>query len=133
MSNKELAIRNIDDLAEGGTLNTWVDNAKSEIDDPDNRIPYLVYKAEKALKELADFIADRKESYQIFDGEKIVKIMTTDILFQFTGDFFSADEIYDKIIRSVRKEVFTSVGVPFEESDVRKAITKVIKKRLRIK
>lgn len=133
MSNKELAIRNIDDLSEGGVLNTWVSNAKSEIEDPNNELDYLVYNAEKALEKLADFLDGRKCERQVFDGDKMALEMTTNIIFQLTGDFREAIVIVEKVIRSVKREVFMSVGVPFEESDVRRAITKVLKKRLRIK
>lgn len=55
MTGKELALRNIDTLIDGG-INTWASYAKGEICDLYDELDEKVCKVETALQELYDFI-----------------------------------------------------------------------------
>lgn len=55
MTGKELALRNIDTMIDGG-VNAWASYAKGEINDPYNELDEKVCKVETALQELYDFI-----------------------------------------------------------------------------
>jgi len=55
MTGKELALRNIDTLIDGG-VNAWASYAKGEICDLYDELDEKVCKVETALQELYDFI-----------------------------------------------------------------------------
>lgn len=132
MTAKELAIRNIDNLVDGGALNTWVSNAKSEINADSDELENKVYKAEIALKELADFIDDPTHVKQE-DNEKKgeIKEMLQEELMPLVTDNWDRNAIVNAILDDVYQDVDeTADPEDWHSGDVRIAIVRVLKKRL---
>lgn len=132
MTAKELALWNIDNLVDGGALNTWVSNAKSEINADSDELENKVYKAEIALKELADFI-DNPVRIEQEDNEKKgeIKEMLQEELFPLITDNWDRIAIIDAILDDVYQDVDeTADPENWHSGDVRIAIVRVLKKRL---
>lgn len=132
MTAKELALWNIDNLVDGGALNTWVSNAKSEINADNDELENKVYKAEIALKELADFIDNPVHIEQV-DNEKKgeIKEMLQEELFPLITDNWDRNAIVDAVLDDVYKDVDeTADPEEWHSGDVRIAIVRVLKKRL---
>ena len=132
MTAKELAIRNIDNLVDGGALNTWVSNAKSEINADSEELENKVYKAEIALKELADFIDNPVRIEQV-DNEKKgeIKQMLQEELMPLITDNWDRNAIVDAILDDVYQDGEETADPEYWHSgDVRIAIVRVLKKRL---